>query len=127
MLNLQLVGVVEAQNVKVVGKHGRDTKVLFEGVVEPNGQFTINGFDKQGSVGTEINITLNGSSVMIHTSCSVPIEVGMVFGNFQIVSGKSRNGGWLCGSVVPPPAPSIGTPTIIRPPAGKGRSIGKGR
>jgi len=35
-------------------------------------------------------------NIKIHTSCSQPIEIGMVFGDFEIVDGYSRNGGQIC-------------------------------
>jgi hypothetical protein len=36
---------------------------------------------------------LNGE---VHTSCSVPIYVGLVFGDFEITAGESRNNGAFC-------------------------------
>ena len=47
-------------------------------------------------MGTEITIFVNGEfNTKIHTSCSQPIYPGLVFGDFTVVSGSSRNGGNL--------------------------------
>jgi hypothetical protein len=72
----------------------------FEGFVEPGDTFTINGQDK-GTLGTEISVSvavtdLDTVTTKIHTSCSQPIGPGMVFGDFLVLEGYSKDGGLLC-------------------------------
>ena len=71
--------------------------IVFSDMVAPGEEFTFSGTDKKGTLGTEIRIYVNGHlNTKIHTSCSQPIGIGMVFGDFVIVDGYSRNGGRLC-------------------------------
>ncbi len=73
-----------------------DTPV-FEGLVEKDNDFTFNGTDKNGTLGTEISIYVNGQlNTNIHTSCSQPIGPGLVSGDFEVVEGYSLKGGLLC-------------------------------
>lgn len=71
---------------------------VYEGMVGPNDPlFSFTGVDKKGTLGTDITIYINGRlHTSIHTSCSQPIGPDMIFGNFKIVYGESRNGGPLC-------------------------------
>ncbi|MBU1019792.1 MAG: LruC domain-containing protein, partial [Firmicutes bacterium] len=55
---------------------------------------------------SEITVFVNGvNHVAIHVSCSQPIYVGQVFGLFEIVAGKDKNGGVLreCDGTIPDP------------------------
>lgn len=55
------------------------------------------GTDKKGTLGTEISIYVDSVlNTKIHTSCSQPIGPGLVKGDFEVLSGESRNGGPLC-------------------------------
>ncbi len=95
-LTLQYNGSASA-DILVEGKKGTDRMVVFDGNVAAGGQFSFVGWDKHGTLGTEINIYVDGGEpTMIHTSCSQPIAIGMVFGDFEIIDGNSRNGGQLC-------------------------------
>jgi len=77
--------------------HNTTGQIIFDGIVQPGDIFSFHGADDKGTMGTEITVTENRCTVTkIHTSCSQPIGVGSVFGNFQVVSGASRNGGDLC-------------------------------
>ena len=66
--------------------------------------FTVNGQDKDSTLGTEISLYVvpEGESgddpiiTKIHTSCSQPIGPGMVFGDFLVTGGYSKDGGLLC-------------------------------
>ena len=50
----------------------------------------------------EITIYVDGiESVNIHTSCSNPIGIGSVFGDFTVLDGASKDGGQLCPIEVP--------------------------
>ena len=80
----------------IVVKNKKKTRILFEGQVASGGTFSLVGFDKKGTLGTEIKIYANGNETKIHTSCSVEIGPGSVFGDFLVVDGASRNGGQLC-------------------------------
>ena len=70
--------------------------VLFQGTVQPGAQFTVMGSNYgppgfQGTLGTNIEIAIEGgASVEMHTSCSQPIGPGLVAGDFEVVSGKSK-------------------------------------
>jgi len=78
--------------------------VIFEGDVGPGAEFTINGEDKHGTLGTEISIYIDEVlNTKIHTSCSKPIGPGIIFGDFTIIEGYSRKGGFLCP--LPPSQP----------------------
>ena len=96
---LRYVGIVPDAHVQVLGKKGR---LLFDGIVQPGGTFSFSGADKNGKMGN-ITIVVHGQvSTEIHTSCSKPVHPGIVYGEFQIVAGASKNGGLLC----PEPAPT---------------------
>ena len=97
-LTLQYNGTEKA-NIKVkTKKEGEDgSKVVFEGMVEAGAEFTFSGNDKKGTLGTEIKIYVNGDeNTKIHTSCSKPIGPGLISGDFEVISGSSREGGYLC-------------------------------
>lgn len=71
--------------------------VIYSGYHNYGDEFSFVGIDKKGTMGPEITIWINGvSHIKVHTSCSMPIGIGAVFGDFEIVSGSSRNGGSLC-------------------------------
>lgn len=91
-----------AANVQVTTKKG---DLLFNGNVAAGGTFTINGAERDGKIGTDIFLKVNGSSnASIHTSCSRPIGPGLVSGAFEVVSGRSKDGGELCP--IPPTSPN---------------------
>ncbi len=83
-----------AENVHVISKAGT---TLFDDIVYPGDEFTFWGDDKKGTMGPEIQLFVACDLVgKMHTSCSVPIGPGLVVGDFEVVSGESRNGGTLC-------------------------------
>ncbi len=70
--------------------------VIFNEHVDFGAEFTFNGSDDKGTMGTEIYIAAGGvQNVAIHTSCSQTIAPEMIFGNFKVIEGYSRNGGLL--------------------------------
>ena len=80
---------------KKVGENG--SKIVFNDFVQPGETFSFVGNDKKGTLGTQITIFINGEiNTKIHTSCSVPVGPGMISGDFEVISGSSRNGGDLC-------------------------------
>ncbi|NER11508.1 hypothetical protein SAMN06265375_103127 [Muriicola jejuensis] len=97
---LDLVNDGPATQIVVTDKKGENE--IFNEFVEAGATFTLSGFDKNGTLGTEIVIKANGSETKIHTSCSQPIGPGLSFGDFTVVGGASRNGGELC-PLDPPP------------------------
>jgi len=93
-LTLRYNGATADAHVQVLQKKG---EVAFDGIVQPGETFTFNGIDKDGKLGTEITITINGQvNTTLHTSCSKPIGPGMTSGDFEIVVGRSKDGGPLC-------------------------------
>ena len=104
-----------AGDVYVRIKEGKK-KILFEGTVSGGVPFTIDGTGKDGKIGKEIKIYVDGNeNAKIHTSCSKPIGPGLISGDFSVVSGMSLRGGLLCP--VPPPDPNsvceTGKPQVL--------------
>ena len=95
-LRLRYLGFSSA-DVAVVGQGGPNTETLFSGTVAPGGVFEVNSFTTatpgfEGTVGTEIEIFVNGVlQTTIHTSCSQPVGPGLISGDFLVVDGFSRN------------------------------------
>lgn len=80
----------------------KDQVVVFDDFVDSDGEFTFVGTDK-GTLGTEITIKVNGVvNTKIHTSCSQPLYIGLVKGDFTLVDGYSKNGGQFCTGSMPP-------------------------
>jgi hypothetical protein len=93
-LRLRYLG--STPNARIVVKQ-KDGVTIFDGVVQPGGTFVFRGKKSDGTMDTEIRLTVNGGpSFAIHTSCSQPIGAGMVFGEYEVVAGESRLGGPLC-------------------------------
>ncbi|RLD28044.1 MAG: hypothetical protein DRI75_08040 [Bacteroidetes bacterium] len=104
-LELQYNGPATADIiVKGKGKKKQGAPIIFEGTVNPGESFTIYGYDKKGTLGTEIKIFVDGSiNAKIHTSCSDPdVGPGYTKGYFTVIRGASREGGELCPSDAPP-------------------------
>ncbi|MBU4153478.1 MAG: hypothetical protein KKD63_11400 [Proteobacteria bacterium] len=81
--------------VKIVNKDGYT--LLLKDIVTPGEMLNFSLANGYGNLTTDIKIYLNGYyHTSIHTSCSQPIGPGLVFGNFQVISGASLNGGILC-------------------------------
>jgi hypothetical protein len=93
MLSL-LYGGVTAARVQVTEKDGAQ---IYDDMVAPGQVFTFSGQDKDGTMGTNIEVWVNGTkNTDIHTSCSQPIGPGLVYGSFTVTAGKSLKGGDLC-------------------------------
>ena len=103
-LTLQYNGSSEADIIvmrKLRKKDDPADGIVFMDTVQPGDEFTFVGNDKKGTLGTEITISVSDDSVIdeitkIHTSCSQPIGPGLIFGDFEVIEGYSRNGGLLC-------------------------------
>jgi hypothetical protein len=93
-LTLRYNGTTADAHVQVLQKKG---DVVFDGVVQPGETFTFSGIDKDGKLGTEITVTIDGRvNTTLHTSCSKPIGPGISSGDFEVVAGHSKDGGPLC-------------------------------
>jgi len=91
--NLTLQNGGDTGFITVKQKNG---DVVFAENVDHLGAFSFIGTDKE-TLGTEISIFVNGClNTKIHTSCSKPIGIGSVFGNFTVLEGASLKGGALC-------------------------------
>lgn len=106
--------------ISVVSTKGNTSGVLFAGPVSQGDVFTLDGKDViRGSnngngngrggnggptnkLGPEVDIVVDGgATIPIHVSCSVPLAVGMRFGDggeFEIDAGTTTDGERLCGS-----------------------------
>ncbi len=83
---------VTATNVK---------KVLYRKRLSPGDDFKLIGFDSEGTLGSEIHITVKGKyNTTIDTSCPDPNILGYTYGDFTIEGGSSLNGGEFCQGVV---------------------------
>ena len=75
----------------------KDPVPIFAGDVDPGGEFTFYGQDKNDTMGTEIKIYVDDDeNTKIHTSCSQPIGPGLISGDFVVIEGYSLDGGLLC-------------------------------
>ncbi len=76
----------------------KKTVTIFADTLVANELFTLVGRDRKGTLGTEIQIYVNGSAepLRIHTSCSQPIGPGLMFGDFLVVEAFSKRGGRIC-------------------------------
>ncbi len=93
-----------------VGKRDPGDGVVFEGDLETGDLFSFVGTDKNGTLGTEISLLIDGAlNTKIHTSCSRPIYPGMISGLFEVVEGYSLEGGLICPlGTEPDPDPDPG-------------------
>lgn len=93
-LTLKYNGSVAAQ--VIVTRKPPFSTLLFQGTVQPGAEFTVMASSYgppgiSGTLGTNIEIAIDGgASVEMHTSCSQPIGPGLVAGDFEVVSGKSK-------------------------------------
>jgi hypothetical protein len=86
-----------AQVTVYEGDDAKADKVLFDEWLEPGDAFTFTGIRDDLTMSSEISLWVNGVlHVEVHTSCSQPIAPGMVFGDFEILEGYSKDGGKLC-------------------------------
>ena len=93
-LTLRYVGSMAGAHIQVLQKKD---EVVFDGTVQPGETFSFTGSGKDGKIGTEITIKVNGQvNTKLHTSCSKPIGPGLVAGDLKVVAGRSKEGGLLC-------------------------------
>ncbi|MDB4175592.1 hypothetical protein N9766_04460, partial [Flavobacteriaceae bacterium] len=91
-IKLKYLGATQNATIKVIEHDGQ---TVFERVVQPAEEFEFFGQDPpQQHFGPKIHIYINNTyTQLIHTSCSVAIGIGSVFGDFVVIDGTSRNGG----------------------------------
>ncbi|MDA9276995.1 hypothetical protein N9P56_01320, partial [Flavobacteriaceae bacterium] len=91
-IKLKYLGATQNATIKVIEHDGQ---TVFERVVQPGEEFEFFGQDPpQQHFGPKIHIYINNTyTQLIHTSCSVAIGIGSVFGDFVVIDGTSRNGG----------------------------------
>ena len=91
-IKLKYLGATQNATIKVIEHDGQ---TVFERVVQPGEEFEFFGQDPpQQHFGPKIHIYINNTyTQLIHTSCSVAIGIGSVFGDFEVIDGTSRNGG----------------------------------
>ncbi|MCP4688858.1 MAG: hypothetical protein GY859_12460, partial [Desulfobacterales bacterium] len=82
---------------RVIVRQKKNHEVIFDEYVAPNEIFTCQGTEKDGALGPEVEISINGGpAAKIHTSCSKPIGPGLVVGNFMVIEAYSLKGGAVC-------------------------------
>ncbi len=97
-LDLRYNGAEDAI-ISVTGTKGK--KVLYRERLSPGEMFFLDGFDRDGTLGAEIHISVKGKeNTTIDTSCSEPNILGYTYGDFTIEGGSSLNGGEFCQGIV---------------------------
>ncbi|MFD2542259.1 T9SS type A sorting domain-containing protein [Lacinutrix gracilariae] len=92
-LTMQYNGMSNA-TIMVLNK---DDEVLYQGMHSATDQFTFIGNGDENRMTNTIYFFVNGLEVSdLHVSCSQPVGPGLQIGDFEIISGVSRNGGALC-------------------------------
>jgi len=95
-LTLKYTG--EETSIKII--QSKDGVELFNDVLTTNQQFEVVGtYDKNGSITMWTNLEVYKNNIKhtdIHTSCSIDIRIGSVFGDFEVIFGSSLNGGEFC-------------------------------
>ncbi|MFH1317036.1 MAG: hypothetical protein ABII01_05955 [Candidatus Woesearchaeota archaeon] len=72
--------------------------ILMDEVMQPYQVKTLdNGQDNQDTLGNTLTYYVDGAyNAELHTSCSVEIGPGFIFGDFISVTAISKNGGYMC-------------------------------
>ena len=94
MLELQFNGNSPAF-VEVTGEDG--SPIYFSGMVFPEDIFNFIGTGPDNKLDKNTEIYVYGQlEEQIHTSCSVPIGPGAIFGDFEVISADSKDNGPIC-------------------------------
>jgi hypothetical protein len=106
-LTFQYLGTTAANVVVYDDNDAKADKILFQGMVSPNEQFTITPRPGEDKLNNDISIWVESVfHTKVHTSCSKPLFPGLVFGDFQVVEGRSKDNGLIC------PPDCAGSPDI---------------
>ncbi|MCF8406049.1 MAG: T9SS type A sorting domain-containing protein [Bacteroidales bacterium] len=100
-LSLEYLGTTSNATVKVYTKKVEPNNLIATFYnVNTGDTLDFTGTGKHNKLGSKVRITINGDNnnfTEIHTSCSQPIEVGMIYDNlFLLIAGTSHEGGPLC-------------------------------
>lgn len=96
-MTLRYTGSVVGAQVRVIQKERSQNIVLFEGAVEPGGEFTIQGGNRNGDLSPVIHIFINGKMhTPIPTSCAGLFGEGLQRRDFLVVAATSSEGGKVC-------------------------------
>jgi len=86
-----------SHDIMVTQKKGSNHDYVIFDEYDVDEPFEFDGANNHNKMGSNIKVYVDGVlNVEIHTSCSQTILVGMIFGDFEIISGESDNGGELC-------------------------------
>lgn len=82
---------------------GKNDVIMYSGILDSGENFTFQGTGDDNKMDKTITFYVNGNeNTSMHTSCSVDIYIGDVYGDFTVVDGTSKDGLHLCvGSEVP--------------------------
>ncbi len=84
-----------AADIKV--KERKGNKTIYSGTVNPGGSFTFKGSGSNDKMASNIDFYVNNKkNTRMHTTCSVKLYKGDVYGDFTIVDGTSKDGLHLC-------------------------------
>ena len=84
-------------NALIIVKERHGNRTLFKERVNPGETFTFHGSGSDKKMDKNINFYINGrKNTSIHTTCSVNLYQGDVYGDFTIVDGTSKNSLHLC-------------------------------
>ena len=97
-LDLRYNGATDAV-ISITGSNSN--KVLFKQRLSPGEFFTLDGFEKDGTLGAQIHLSVDGKmKTTIDTSCTEPNMLGYTYGDFTVEGGASQNGGEFCPGLV---------------------------
>ena len=98
-LSLRYIGD-EAGEITIYDHRRRN--LLYSNHHEPGDVFSFVGANVHEKMNPNIYTYIDGElDAFLHTSCSVDIYVGLLFGEFEVVGGRSLDGGLLCVGEAP--------------------------
>ncbi len=78
-------------------EHTRYATKIYDNVLQPDEEFTVNGSNHDGTIGRWLYIFINNCYyTKIKTNCRLDIGPGYTRGVFEVISGHSTQGGELC-------------------------------
>jgi len=97
-LDLRYNGAAVAQ---IIVSGSKANKPIYREKLRPGDLFTLHGYDKNGTLGADITISVMGEvNTIIETNCAEPNMLGYTYGDFTIEGGASLNGGEFCPGMV---------------------------
>jgi hypothetical protein len=96
-MTLRYDGTRADARIVVYQKERSTTHTLFEGVVQPGEEFTVEGANARGTLEPVIHIHVNGRmDTPIPTSCEGIFGAGLRRGSFEVTAAESAEGGKVC-------------------------------